>query len=373
MQFCPINKGYFKKWKKLTVDKIQVFVDNNNEDWRSAMESKDLEIIEQAKNKNAAAFQTLYQNYYRLVFYYAWNICKNEADARDVTQDVFLQVYRSISDLRDSTLFVPWLRKITMSKCQRLFKKNKDTLYDEEQISKELGKEKRKEFIPHEYIDHLSDKEILEGLLLQLTDRRRIVLEMFYLQQMSMEEIANEMDINISTVKGRLHEARKAFHKVVRDFERTEGRKISFQMEGITSSAIIVLLAKWKSMFVQNMWMNLMEVSMAVVCGVVGVSAFKESMQVNQDKVVQTNDEKQNDEKIIDFHPIQYHDKMISNTNDAYFVILDFAYTQDLLKTKDRKELLEIQPLVNELCRSDNAYKDILSENGWLNVYQALL
>ncbi len=337
------------------------------------MKSKDLEIIEQAKNKNAAAFQKLYRNYYRLVFYYAWNICKNEADARDVTQDVFLQVYRSISDLRDTTLFVPWLRKITMSKCQRLFKMNKDTLYDEDQISKELGKEKRKEFIPHAYIDHLSDKEILEGLLLQLTDRRRIVLEMFYLKQMSMEEIANEMNINISTVKGRLHEARKAFHKVVRDFERTEGRKISFQMEGITSSTILGILTKWKSMFVQNMWMNLMEVSMAVVCGVVGVSALKESIQVKQDEVVQTNDGKHIDEKIVDFHPIQYRNNIISNTNDAYFVILDFAYTQDLLKAKDRKELLEIQPLVKELCRSDNAYKEILSKNGWLKAYQALL
>lgn len=337
------------------------------------MKQRDLEIIEQAKNGSASAFQMLYENYYRLVFYYAWSICKNEADARDVTQDVFLQVYRSIGDLRDSSLFVSWLRKITLSKCQKLFKKNKDALYDEKQISKELGKEKRKEFIPHEYIDHLSDKEILEGLLFQLTDRRREVLEMFYFRQMSMEEIAREMNINISTVKGRLHEARKALHKVVNEFEHTEGRKISFQLESISTSAILGILAKWKSMFLQNMWMNVIEITAAIVCGVVGGYAWKESVQPQERIFIQTNEEKQSVENTIDFHPVRYHERLVSSTNDAYFVILDFAFTKEMLKNKEKHELLEIQPLVHELCRSDNAYKEILDKNGWLSVYQSLV
>ena len=156
------------------------------------MTDEDLNLIHKAKIGDVSAYNELYQNYYQFVYRYAWKLSKNEADARDITQEVFLQVYKSLPNLRDDNLFVPWLRKITNSKCQLIFRKNKDVLYDSDQISTELGKEKRKEFVPQDYIRFMSDKEILIYLLSQLSEKKRTVLDMFYLQQMLKEDFMRQ-------------------------------------------------------------------------------------------------------------------------------------------------------------------------------------
>jgi len=339
------------------------------------MTDKDLALIQRAKSGDASAYNELYQNYYQFVFYYAWTLSKNEADAKDITQEVFLQVYKSLPDLRDIALFVPWLRKITHSKTQVMFRSKKDAIYDSEQISKELGKEKRKEFVPHEYLDFMSDKEILEHLMYQLSDKRRTVLEMFYFEQLSMEEIAQRMDISVSTVKGRLHEARKALYKMVNAFELEEGRKITFHLEPISSIGALGCLYGIQAWFASFDLAKVVQAAMVVVSVVAGGMAMKETHDVYQmkhmaPKPVEISSEQEN---LIAFQPVIYHNKVITNTNDAYFVIMDFAADKECLKDKKQQELMEIQPLVEELCSSDNAYKDELISTGWLEVFQSML
>lgn len=302
-------------------------------------------------------------------------LSKNEADARDITQEVFLQVYKSLPSLRDEALFVPWLRKITNSKCQMIFRKNKDILYDSDQISSELGREKRKEFVPQDYIRFMSDKEILAYLLLQLSEKRRTVLEMYYLQQLSMNEIAEMMGVNVTTVKGRLHEARKALLKVVSEFEDREGRKITFRLDPIPSIGIMGLLYdKWGFLF-QNNFLSLMQVAAVVVCVLTGGMAMKETYEIyhtEEANSITTDQTIKKDAKVV-FHSVIYHGQKINSTKDAFFVILDFARDKDLLEEKSKQELAEIQPVVEELCASDNAYREELINNGWLQKFEELL
>lgn len=339
------------------------------------MTDQDLNLIHRAKIGDMSAYNELYQNYYQFVYRYAWKLSKNEADARDITQEVFLQVYKSLPSLRDEALFVPWLRKITNSKCQMIFRKNKDILYDSDQISSELGREKRKEFVPQDYIRFMSDKEILAYLLLQLSEKRRTVLEMYYLQQLSMNEIAEMMGVNVTTVKGRLHEARKALLKVVNEFEDREGRKITFRLDPIPSIGIMGLLYdKWGFLF-QNNFLSLMQVAAVVVCVLTGGMAMKETYEIyhtEEANSITTDQTIKKDAKVV-FHSVIYHGQKINSTKDAFFVILDFARDKDLLEEKSKQELAEIQPVVEELCASDNAYREELINNGWLQKFEELL
>lgn len=339
------------------------------------MTDQDLNLIHRAKIGDMTAYNELYQNYYQFVYRYAWKLSKNEADARDITQEVFLQVYKSFPSLRDEALFVPWLRKITNSKCQMIFRKNKDILYDSDQISSELGREKRKEFVPQDYIRFMSDKEILAYLLLQLSEKRRTVLEMYYLQQLSMNEIAEMMGVNVTTVKGRLHEARKALLKVVSEFEDREGRKITFRLDPIPSIGIMGLLYdKWGFLF-QNSFLSLMQAAAVVVCVLTGGLAMKETYEIYHTEEVNsitTDQTIKKDAKVV-FHSVVYHDQKINSTKDAFFVIMDFARDKDLLEEKSKQELADIQPVVEELCASDNAYREELINNGWLQKFEELL
>lgn len=339
------------------------------------MTDEDLNLIHKAKIGDVSAYNELYQNYYQFVYRYAWQLSKKEADARDITQEVFLQVYKSLPNLRDDNLFVPWLRKITNSKCQLIFRKNKDVLYDSDQISTELGKEKRKEFVPQDYIRFMSDKEILIYLLSQLSEKKRTVLDMFYLQQMSLNEIAEAMDINVNTVKGRLHEARKALLKVVSEFEDREGRKITFRLDPIPSVGVIGLLYdKWDFLFRGNAY-RLLQAVAVMICALSGSMAIKETYEIYHTEEVDsatTDQTVKKDAKVI-FHSVVYHDQMVDSTKEAFFIIMDFAKDKDLLAGKSKQELTEIRPVVEELCSSDNAYCEELINSGWIQKFEELL
>lgn len=344
------------------------------------MKAQERDMIKRAQLGDENAYQEVYQQYYNLVFYYAWNLCRNESDARDIAQDVFFQVYKSLSNLRDIELFVPWLRKITSSKAQTLFRRNKDHVYDPDQISVEAGKEERYEFVPHEYVHHLTDKEILEGLMLQLSERRYEVLDLFYFQQMSLEEIAQQLNVSVGTVKSRLHTGRLALNKIVDEYEHQEGRRLTFHLDTLVPIASLSLLATVKQICSQSKFLNIMNVAALTTCVVVGGFAIKETYDLTQpvaDEQIDTQVEQvrpvQNELQPVSFQTIVYKNQTITSTNDAYFIVMDFASDQELLKEKTQEELLEIQPVVNELCHSDNAYKEVLMYSGWLETYLSLL
>ncbi len=329
------------------------------------------QLICKAKDGDEASFQALYHNYYQFVYRYAWKLCRNEADAKDITQEVFLQVYKSISDLRDESLFTPWLRKITHSKCQTIFRKNKDTLYENEQISKQLGTEERKEYIPQDYMRFQSDQEILIAMMTQLSEKKRLVLDQFYLKQMSIHEIAQATGASVNTVKGRLHEGRKALLKMVNEFEKKENRKITFRLDPIPSISLLALLSNQWKRFVQTDFYHLLQGSAMILCAISGGMAIKETYEIlHVNEVNVPIAEVKVDEPLI-FHPVVYQDRTLTTTNDAYFIIKDFD--QEPLEEKTKQELQAIQPVVNELCASDNAYCQALIDSGWLETFQALL
>lgn len=342
--------------------------------------AQEKDMIKRAQLGDENAYREVYEHYYHLVFYYAWNLSRNETDARDITQEVFLQVYKSLPNLREIDLFVPWIRKITSSKAQTMFRKNKDHIYDPEQISAEAGKEERFEYVPHEYVEHVTDKEILKRLMLQLSKRRYEVLDLFYFQQMNLEEIAKILNVSVGTVKSRLHTGRLALHKIVNEYEQQEGRKLTFHLDSLVPLASLSFVATIKQICSQSKFLNIANAAALTACVVVGSFALKETYDLiqpipNEQASIQAEQPKpvQSEQTSISFTPIIYKNQTISSTNDAYFILMDFASDQELLKEKTQEELLEIQPVINELCYSDNAYKDVLLNNGWITTYHSLL
>ena len=107
------------------------------------------QLVLRAQAGDEQAYQQLYEKYYPYVYHYAYHLCKNEADAKDVVQDVFMELYRSLVKLRNADYFMLWLKRITKSKAQLLFRRNKDAVLDPEVIVQELGSDARTDHSPH--------------------------------------------------------------------------------------------------------------------------------------------------------------------------------------------------------------------------------
>lgn len=138
------------------------------------------------------------------VWNYAFSICRKPELADDITQDVFLKVYRRLTSFRGESSVKTWLLTITRNTAldyKRSAFWRKVTLFD--MISPQ-GSSRSAE---NEALENLSISGIWAQVL-QLPPKYREVLILFAHHQLSMKEIADVLGISVGTVKSRLHHAR---------------------------------------------------------------------------------------------------------------------------------------------------------------------
>lgn len=175
------------------------------------------ELIAQAKTGDNKAFQELYELTCSHNFYLIQKIVKNVSDAEDVLQDTWIKIYENLDQVRDTKLksFVSWSGKVASNTALDFLRKKKPMLFSD------MEKEGDSEPIPFEVQDYKIENqpelafdqkqtsEIVQELLEGLSDDQRICVMMFYLQEMSIREIAENIGCSESTVKSRLSYARK--------------------------------------------------------------------------------------------------------------------------------------------------------------------
>ena len=83
------------------------------------------EIIKKVKMQDRAAFEELYNSYYQMGFSLSLQFVRNEEDALDIMQDVFITVYSKIDSLESASKFKSWYMQIVANKCRDYLKKKK--------------------------------------------------------------------------------------------------------------------------------------------------------------------------------------------------------------------------------------------------------
>jgi RNA polymerase sigma-70 factor (ECF subfamily) len=132
--------------------------------------------------------------YADMVYRIAFVRMKNKADADDIFQEVFLKLCKSKVVFETDEHLKAWLIKVTINTCRKsIFSSwNKKTV----RLSNDL-----------EYEDKYQDFDLLEAVL-SLSPKYRIVIHLFYFEDMQVSEIANALKSPASTVKSQLSRAR---------------------------------------------------------------------------------------------------------------------------------------------------------------------
>jgi RNA polymerase sigma-70 factor (ECF subfamily) len=153
-------------------------------------------IIRQARQGSKEAFTHLMKRYKAHVFRFANGMLGDRLEAEDVSQEVFIKVYYSLSRLENEYAFGSWLIRIVSNLC-----------YD---------RLKKKKLLSVEFIDPVlensSDQHQLrlsiEEALQKLSPEHREVILLKEIQGFSYEEIASALEIPLGTVKSRINAAR---------------------------------------------------------------------------------------------------------------------------------------------------------------------
>lgn len=174
-------------------------------------------LLTQAKSGDNMAFQKLYDLVCNYNLYIIRNLVKNEQDAEDILQDTCIKIYERLDQVQNTKLysFLSWSGRIASNTALDFLRKKKPMLFSE------IEQEGESDFIPFEIediqperqpelvLDQKETSEIVQELLKQLSDEQRICVMMFYLQDMSIREIAESIQCSENTVKSRLNYARK--------------------------------------------------------------------------------------------------------------------------------------------------------------------
>jgi len=181
------------------------------------------ETIRKAKNGDEDSFKAIYDAYWCYVLFIVSKLCRNEADARDVLQDVFFQVFKDIKKLEDDTKFKPWLRQLTLRACYKRFKKHQRFITEEDAIPEDVV-ELDDDFLPEEYLQKKELRQSLLKIINSLPTRQREAIYLYYYMGMTTNEIANYQKCSPESVRKAMYDARKSIkNKLEKDKKRYEG------------------------------------------------------------------------------------------------------------------------------------------------------
>jgi len=146
--------------------------------------------------------ETLVRDHHRVLYAYAYRLAGSAADAEDLTQQTYLIAQQKISQLRDGRKVRQWLFRVLRNGFIRSRQKKRPASASD--LDVEIG-----QFAAAIDLDNL-DSELLQNAIRELPDDYKIVVMMFYFDQLSYKEIAAELDSPIGTVMSRLARAKSA-------------------------------------------------------------------------------------------------------------------------------------------------------------------
>lgn len=160
---------------------------------------------ENAPSHQAQLFEEVFRLHHRRVYSICLRMSGNRAEAEDLTQDVFLNVFRKLGTFRGESAFTTWLHRLTVNQVLMHFRKNhvkKEQLTED--VEMPVGTMDRNRFNRSPVLDRLS----LDEAIVQLPQGYRTVLILHDLEGLEHSEIASLLGCSIGTSKSQLHRAR---------------------------------------------------------------------------------------------------------------------------------------------------------------------
>jgi RNA polymerase sigma-70 factor, ECF subfamily len=169
------------------------------------------ETIRQAQEGDAAAFERIYRQYNRRVYGLCLRMMKNEADAEELTQEAFLQVFRKIHTFRGESAFFTWFHRLSVNiVLMRMRKRKRMEIPLESDGDHEEEPGARHPVIggPDPSLSGLFDRENLKRALSQMPRGYKRVLVLHDVLGYEHNEIATVLECSIGNSKSQLHKAR---------------------------------------------------------------------------------------------------------------------------------------------------------------------
>lgn len=184
----------------------------------------DRDLVLQLQQGSTDALGVLYDRYRLMVYRTALAIVGDQDAADDLVQDVFLRLFRFADHIDHQRPLPPWLYRMTANQAYTWVKRYHRWFRPLEDLAEWLAGTGKN--LPYESVEKRDDWEQVERAVLDLSLPQRVVVVLYYLNDLSLQEISEVLDVPVGTVKSRLHYGRQALKKLMGLDHFTEGEKV---------------------------------------------------------------------------------------------------------------------------------------------------
>lgn len=182
---------------------------------------EDDEFISQAKKGDQKAYKKIMEKYQTPLYYHVLKMVKNREQVEDLVQEAFMKAFKNLESYNTEYAFSTWLYRITTNHTIDYLRKRKlnttsihnpiKTKDGEVEIEISGQSQTDREIIKKER------KKIINDAILNLPEKYKTVIEMRHLQELSYQEIADQLDLPLGTVKAHIFRAREMLYKALID------------------------------------------------------------------------------------------------------------------------------------------------------------
>jgi len=170
-------------------------------------------LVQKSLAGDRQAFAVIVQRYQKQIYSLAYRLTNSPEDAQDLAQEVFLKVYQVLSKYDGQRPFFPWMYKVATNVCYSYLRRKP---------SHEVPLDKIIEFGPlvptglegpEAQFERKELQRLVQQALAELPENYRIPMVLRYLEELSYQEIADVMDLPITTIETRLYRGRSLLQK----------------------------------------------------------------------------------------------------------------------------------------------------------------
>ncbi|PTN08398.1 RNA polymerase sigma factor [Mangrovibacterium marinum] len=185
---------------------------------------QDYALVEAALRGEEKAFARLLSKYKDAIYYMLLKMVNNKSDAEDLTIEAFGKAFKNLHQYSPNYAFSTWLFKIASNNCIDFLRKKRGVTVSIENSQDNSDSDspiklKSVDPDPEQKLIRIQKAVLLRRIVHRLKPRYRTLVELRYFREYSYEEIANELNLPLGTVKAQLFRAREMLFKMIESTE----------------------------------------------------------------------------------------------------------------------------------------------------------
>jgi len=175
---------------------------------------KDKFYIQKVIEGDTESFKYLIERYQEKAFSVAFSILHNQIQCEDAVQEAFIKAYRKLATFRGDAAFSTWLMRIVVNECIKVLRHKKNEIEGQKHI--DTFNEKTTEdslFL----LKNIEQRKYIDLTLKQMPQREAMVLQLYYLNELSLKEMEELMELKADHIKVLVHRARRRFYAILED------------------------------------------------------------------------------------------------------------------------------------------------------------